>query len=139
MRFILIVLIVIGSGASGLAQGGEAKLFAVQGEPKAVNEASRSSIASVREAEIVFPSNAQALLQGRHLTIPLFDNREFLANAGELERRSSDDMTWRGKIGSGDTAGDVVITFRKGFVAALIYSPTSVYEIVPRGSKHFLV
>src|SRR5688572_8372244 len=139
MGFVLIVLSAIGSGVSGLAQVGEARLFALQGEAKAVAEANRSSVASVREAEIVFPMDTAVLMQGRRLTIPLFDNRESLATSTQLERRASDDLTWRGKIGTGDTAGDVVITFRKGFVAGLIYGPNGVYEIVPPGSKHFLV
>ena len=50
-----------------------------------------------------------------------------------------DDYTWRGKIVEKEFSGDVVLTFRKGFVAGLIYAPNAVYEIVPRGDKQILV
>ena len=56
-----------------------------------------------------------------------------------VEIRSMDDRTWRGKIETAKFSGDVILTFRKGFVAGLIYSPDAVYEVVPRGEKHFIV
>lgn len=116
-----------------------APLFALKSAGKPVAEADRSSIASAREAEIVFNSSGQDLLQHDRLTIPLFDGKQFEAVLTQPEFRAADDVTWRGKIKYATVDGDVIITFRKGFYSALIYGPDSAYEIVPRGDKHFLV
>ncbi len=123
--------------AAGQSDG--ATLFSLNTAARPVAEADRSSVASVREAEIVFPADAQVILRGKRLTIPLFDNKQFQADVRHVETRSVDDLTWRGKIKTGEIEGDVVITFRKGIVSGLIYAAESVYEIVPRGDKHILV
>ncbi len=121
------------------AQSLAPKLYALKTVAKAAAENDKSSIASVREAEITFGSSGQDLLNRGRLSIPLFDGREFEAVRTDAERRAADDLTWRGKIKYASVEGDVVITYRKGFYSALIYGPVSVYEIVPRGERHILV
>src|SRR5688500_3061825 len=133
-RFILVSLVSLfaigylgfGSTERSTAQTG-ARLFSLKSEAKAVPESEKSSIASVREAEIVFAPDARSLLQRDRISIPLFDGKEFEAVLSQVEQRSADDITWRGKIDH----GDVIITFRHGASSALIYGPDSVYEIVP--------
>ncbi len=138
-----IFLIVLGAFVSPQRSPGQAsasKLFAFKEQPRLVSETDRSSIASVREAEIVFTDQSSASLVGRtRLTITLFDGVEYQATVSEVERRGLDDITWRGKIASTLAEGDVIITLRKGVFAGSIFSPTRVYEIVPRGAKHILV
>jgi len=91
------------------------------------------SAASVRESEIEFPTFAIEMATA--LEIPLLDGRRYLAERRSLESRGLEDLTWRGKIGP----DDVVLTVKGGHVSGLIYSKDAVYEIVPRGPKHFLV
>lgn len=112
-------------------------LYAIQGDAKAVGD--KSSIASVREAEITFGAIGQDLVRQTRLTLPLFDGKTVEAELTEFEQRGVDDATWRGKIHYAKVDGDVIVTYRKGFYAALIYGPDAVYEIVPRGEKHLLV
>lgn len=119
------------------AQQSTSSLYALKGEAKAA--ADRSSVASVREAEITFDSNGQNLVRQARLTLPLFDGKTVEASVTETEHRAADDITWRGKIRYAKVDGDAIVTYRKGFYAALIYGPDAVYEIVPRGDKHFLV
>jgi peptidyl-Asp metalloendopeptidase len=88
---------------------------------------------------MVFGADARAKLAGSRLALPLFDGKQSVADLIELENRAMDDMTWRGKIEGGKVDGDVIITYRKGFYSGLIYSPTAVFEIVPRGDTHMLV
>ena len=116
------------------------KLFRLMTAPAIASVADRSSIASKREAEIVFDQAAMDSVSSLDtIEVPLFDGRSYRAERRSVEFRTLGDTTWRGKIISGEFSGDVVITFRKGFVAGLVYSPNGVYEIVPRGDKHFLV
>ncbi len=121
------------------AQRSAPALYSLRTAGRPAAEAARSSIASVREAEIAFGSSGQELARLSRLTIPLFDEKEFEAFVTQTELRAADDITWRGKIRYAKTEGDVVITFRKGFFSGLIYGPDAVYEIVPRGDKHMLV
>ena len=114
-------------------------LYSLKSVARPMAESEKSSIASVREAEISFASTEQDLARQPRLTIPLFDGKQFEAKLAESEERSVDDFTWRGKISYPRFEGDVVLTFRKGHYVALIYGPDSVYEIIPRGDKHFLV
>ena len=115
------------------------KLFAIRGDAKRVPEADRSSIASVREAEIDITVDGAALAEQPSIVIPLFDGEVSEAYVSRTERRSPTDITWAGKIRFGKMNGDVTITHRNGFVSGLIYGSRSVYEIVPRGEKHILV
>jgi hypothetical protein len=121
------------------AQSVAPKLYSLKTVAKPMAESERSSIASVREAEISFNSYGQDLAARPRLSMTLFDGKEVEAIAAQAEQRAPDDITWRGKIKYERVEGDAVITFRKGFYSALIYGPDAVYEIVPRGNKHMLV
>ena len=114
-------------------------LFSVVGEPRAMADAHKSSVASVREAEIAISPNAMTLSRQSSILIPLFDGKVREAFLVQADERSATDVTWIGKIRYGKIDGDVIITHRGGYVYGLIYGPTSVYEIVPRGSKQILV
>ncbi len=94
-----------------------------------------SSIASLRESKI----GVDLHVSGSEILIPLFDGKIYRAVEKGSEVRGIDDRTWRGKLIEGKFDGDVIITFRKGFVSGLIYSPDAVYEIVARGNSHYLV
>lgn len=114
------------------------KLYKLKETPQAKPETEKSSLASVRESEIEFnfrPGYAGSFRLG----IALFDDKYYSAEREELEKRAADDYTWRGKIKKENFSGDVVLTFKKGLVSGLIYSPEAVYEIMPRGEKHILV
>lgn len=115
-------------------------LFRQVSTPAVRSVAERSSVASKRESEIIFDRSSTATISSAEtLGIGLFDGRSYKAARSGAEIRALDDQTWRGKIEVGNFQGDVVLTFRKGHVAGLIYSPDAIYEIVPRGDKHFLV
>ena len=133
------VCVVLISSPRSSAQGLAPELYALKAVGRPVADADKSSIASVREAEIVFASGGQDVVRQERLTITLFDGKKFEAVVGQVEQRGRDDITWRGKIKYAKVDGDVIITFRKGYYSALIYGPDSVYEIVPRGDKHLLV
>lgn len=117
-------------------QTGDAALFTLAGEARLVDGQDRWSIASVREAQIVFSTDAGRLTEQVKLSIPLLDGISHTIVEPNFERRAEDDLTLRGRLAGG---GDVVVTFRKGFVSGLIYGPAGVYEIVPRGDRHYLV
>lgn len=123
---------------SGAAFGqASQRLYSIKEIPSAAKD--KTSVASVREADIeLFPGQ---LVTGEveRIEIELFDNKVFLARRNGFELRAMDDSSWWGKITEGKFEGDVILTFHKGFVAGLIYSPDAVYEIVPRGNRHILV
>lgn len=100
-------------------------------------KADKSSIASVRESEIEI--NRLNFAETLRLNFPLFDGKIYEAKRISTEIRALDDYTWRGKIIEKESGGDVILTFRQGFVSGLIYAPNAVYEIVPRGEKQILV
>ncbi len=129
------------SAASVFGQSKGTRVFHLSSQPAAVSIEARSSIASKREAEITFDQATAARVTAfSSIEIELFDGKTFTAERSSTEVRSLDDSTWRGKIDpNGKMPGDVVLTFRNGHVAGLIYAPGAVYEIVPRGDKHFLV
>lgn len=110
-------------------------LFRIVTTPAAVGENERTSLASVQEAEVIFDAKSHTAINIERLSVPLFDGKMHEAFRTDFESRGSDDFTWRGKI----KAGDVILAFKKGFVAGLIYSESDVYEIVPKGYKHILV
>lgn len=109
------------------------RLFTILESPE--KSAAPSSVASVRESKIGIDQH----ISGSEIFIPLFDGKTYRVVETESEVRSIDDRTWRGKLKQDKFEGDVIITFRKGFVSGLIYSPGVVYEIVPRGDSHYLV
>jgi peptidyl-Asp metalloendopeptidase len=119
------------------AAQGPARLFTLIETPQIADQ--KSSVASVREAQVQpgvedFVSEAASVLE-----IPVFDNKIFRANRRHQEMRAMDDQTWMGDIVEGDFRGDVIITRRKGHMSALIYTPDAVYEIIPRGETHVLM
>ena len=119
-------------------QGRAHALFSLKGTAKVVAEAEKSSVGSVREAEILFGTDSKGMLAEDRVTLALFDGKEFTAERRQIERRGPDDLTWRGTIRS-KVDGDVIITYRNGFYSGLIYSPDAVFEIIPRGDGHLLV
>jgi hypothetical protein len=108
-------------------------LFTILETPE--KSAAPSSAASVRESKVDIDQH----ISSGEILIPLFDGKTHRAIEKGSEVRAMDDRTWRGKLTEGKFEGDVIITFRKGFVFGLIYSPDAVYEIVPRGDSHYLV
>ncbi len=134
--WVIAVLVVVLSGANLVFGQIRAKLFAFKEIPSA--KLDKTSIASVRESEIKFDS--LSLSGTETLEIPLFDGKTYLAKHILTETREADDYTWRGRISQGKFEGDVILTFKKGYVAGLIYAPTNqVYEIVPKGEKQILI
>ncbi|MEZ5424317.1 MAG: M12 family metallo-peptidase [Pyrinomonadaceae bacterium] len=116
--------------------------FRIVEQPSARAADARTSIASVREAEIVV--DAAALRGGPRsvITLPLFDDKVFDARQNSTEGSENlgqDNFVWRGKLNDGKFVGDVVLTYNKGYVSGLIYSPDAVYEIAPKGQKNILI
>ena len=110
------------------------RLFRIATTPAAASETERTSRASVQEAAIVFDSPSYAAMNIDRLSIPLFDGKMHTAKRTGIEKRSVTDFTWRGKL----LTGDVILTFKSGYVAGLIYSDNDVYEIIPKGDKQIL-
>ncbi|MEP6903321.1 MAG: M12 family metallo-peptidase [Actinomycetota bacterium] len=130
------MLVVVFSGVNFVSAQASAKLFAFKEIPSA--KLDKSSLGSIRESEIGFDS--LSLSGAETLEIPLFDGKTYLAKHFQTETRAADDYTWRGRISEGKFAGDVILTFRKGYVAGLIYAPLNqVYEIVPKFDKQILI
>jgi hypothetical protein len=112
-------------------------LFSLKAPPISRSMSERSSPASVKETVIELNSSARALLLMPSIDFPLFDGKIHTANLTELEKRSANDLTWRGKVvGSED---DVIITLKGDHIAGLIYDDGTVYEIVPMGVRHVLM
>lgn len=132
--------VVFVAAVANVAAFGADDLFALKDSPQARSVDQRSSIASVREAEIVI--GRSVLHQNREIRLQLFDNKVFtasrLATEG-LEIRGSERLTWRGKLIDKKFTGDVLITQNGSVFSGLIYSPDAVYEIVAIGNTHFLV
>ncbi len=118
----------------------ENALFTLIDSPRAKSVEERSSLGSVREAEIVI--GRRVLAENSKIRFTLFDNKTFTASrlAFEgLETRGDENLTWRGKLVDKKFSGDVVITQKGGIFGGIIYSPNAVYEIVAIEEKHFLV
>lgn len=129
----IFVVLILGMVFGAKAQDPFA-LFSLKENPSA--KADKTSVASLRESEIEF--NFENSTKSR-FNLPLFDGKHYGVKKTEIEIRALDDYTWRGKIIEKDFSGDVILTFRKGFVAGLIYSPKAVYEIIPKGDTQILV
>lgn len=130
------LIVMIFSGADSVSAQKSAKLFNLKEAASA--KLDKSSLASVRESEISFDS-----LNFRNtetLEIALFDGKTYSAKQFQTEIRADNDYTWRGKITEGKFEGDVILTFKKGYVAGIIYAPmNAVYEIIPKGEKQILI
>jgi len=112
-------------------------LFSLNEQPISRSTAERTSPASVKESSVDLSISARSLLVQPEIEFPLFDGKLHKAKLIELERRGTNDLTWRGKIvGSED---DVSLTLKGGHMAGLIYSGDQVYEIVPKGPDHVLM
>ncbi len=133
-RLICLMFLTIGFAAQALA-GQDGNLFSLKDEPSA--RIDKSSIASVRESEIEFKSFA--IESAAVIEFELFDGRTFEVARTGVEIRGFGSYTWRGRLLDAKTTNDVSLTFNKGFVSGLIYTANGVFEIVPRGQKHFLV
>ncbi len=131
-------------GLTGIAQLGDGRtateLFALENAPRTVPVSERISVASQREANIVFDRSVVAsVISAESLTFPLFDGKTFTAERRLVENRGPDSALWNGRIVIGSFEGDVVLTFNQGYVAGIIYTPDGVYEITPRGERHLLM
>jgi peptidyl-Asp metalloendopeptidase len=129
------VFVILFSNVNFVEAQNRTKLFELKEIPAAKIE--KNSIASVRESEIMF--NFTSFRQNNSLEIPLFGSKTYEAKHFQTETRAMDDYTWRGKITNGKFEGDVILTFRKGFVSGLVYAPEAIYEIVASGNKQILV
>jgi peptidyl-Asp metalloendopeptidase len=116
-----------------------APLFAFKETPKVVTETEKSSIASVRESEIAINFQSLSETENETLIFPLFDGKSYQAKRSQTEFRATNDFTWRGRIRQEKFDGDVILTFRNGFMSGLIYAPDAVYEILPKGARHILI
>lgn len=114
----------------------KAAFFSIKGTPQAKSAAERYSVASIKEADIEINL---ASVNASRLYLPLFDGKTYEAAGTGTEMRSLTDLTWRGKIREGKFEGDVVLTLKNGYVAGIIYTPDSVYEIVPIRNRQILV
>lgn len=114
-------------------------LFRIERVIENLTSANRTSLASLREAEIVFSSATADHAGVSRLTIPLFDGDLLRATRSGTEMRSLDDLTWRGTAPYRDGEAQITLTFKKGFVAGLITTPKHNYEISPKGNKHILM
>ncbi|KXK03275.1 MAG: hypothetical protein UZ17_ACD001001082 [Acidobacteria bacterium OLB17] len=141
-RFVFFVSLAVAFFAMNSFGQSQRAAYRILEAPSARTATERSSVASVREATIEV--DASAFREGRQelLTLPLFDGRSFTATqlaAEGSEIVSAENFTWRGKLRSGSFSGDVVLTFNKGFVSGLIYSPDAVYEIAPKANGNVLI
>ena len=112
-------------------------LFRLTEVPQARRAGERSSVASLRESRIEFQDLTLEANRSAKQRFPLFDGSIHQAARTSFEERGPSDFTWRGKIEGTDN--DVILTFKNGRVAGLIYGPQAVYEIVPAGDAHILV
>lgn len=132
--FVFFICVSINIGAQS-----RTALFNFTEKPAARPDSQKYSAASVKESEISI--NLAELSRGsaERLNIPLFDGKTYLAESTGTEIRGMTDLTWRGKIREGKFEGDVVLTFKNGYVAGLIYSPAAVYEVVAIKDRQILV
>jgi hypothetical protein len=116
-----------------------AQLFTIIEKPERKGETEKSSIASVNESEISLNLKNLPETDIDRLSFPLLDGKIYEAARESLEIRETGDFTWRGKLTSTGSSDDVILTFKNGFVAGLIYAGEKVYEIVPAGEKQILI
>lgn len=127
-----------GAGAEK-AEAQDTPLFTFNETPRALPAGEKYSVASIKEVGISIDLAGLSRANAAKLNLPLFDGKTYRAQREEIEIRSLTDLTWRGKIREGKFVGDVILTLKNGYVAGLIYSPGTVYEIVPRGDRQILV
>lgn len=115
-------------------------LFRFKGSPYTTDNVMRSSIASVREAEIelLYSGTEADAFMAHKFYIPLFDGKQYEVFRTDLEVRKANDLVWRGKL-KDRIESDVILTYKDGFISGLIQTADRSYEIIPRGNKHILV
>ncbi|MBX3292774.1 MAG: hypothetical protein KF881_07780 [Acidobacteria bacterium] len=124
---------------SSKSQSQAPALFRIINVTEGLAPEARTSIAAVKEAEIVFDRPAAEYARSVRLDIPLLDGRVFRAERKVLETRALDDQSWFGKAKIGEYDGDITLTFKGGYVAGRIFTFEKTYEIVPKGNKHILL
>lgn len=129
--FLLFAVVLSGSVAVN-AQAAP-RLFSVTATTSPFSE--RTSAAAVDEQVINVNFGAAA---ADVIELPI-GGMVFRAVKFDSDLRAMDDTTWRGKIVERDFEGDVILTFHKGILAGLVYTPDGVFEIVPRAEHHLLV
>lgn len=135
-NFAAVFLFFLITGCASFSADAQAQsLFRLKDEPRKLVDAEKYSVASIRESEIEF---AMRNPPGK-INLALFDGKNYEAVRTDSEIRAMDDQTWRGKIVQGKFSGDVILTFRRGFVSGLIYAPEAVYEIAVKGDRQILV
>lgn len=127
---------------SEAAEQDHQSLFSLGGTLSYLTEQEQSSLASVSESEINFNLASLSQIDSERLSFPLPDGNIHVAVRNKMEGfeyRGKDDFTWRGKLTEGGLSGDVILTFKGGSVAGLIYAGNTVYEIVSKGGRQILV
>lgn len=113
--------------------------FTIIDKPEKKGETEKYSVASINESEISINFKKQSEVNKERLSFPLFDGKIYEATRESVEIRTTNDFTWRGKITQNNLDGDVILTFKEGFVSGLIYVGNGVYEIAPKGEGAILV
>ncbi|MGI8883215.1 MAG: M12 family metallo-peptidase [Pyrinomonadaceae bacterium] len=139
---VLVIMVCVGclwnfSTATGAQT--ETTFFTLAERPERKGDAEKFSVASVRESVIEINLSGLTVTEKPRLSFPLFDGKTYEAVRESSEIRRTDDFTWRGKITRDKFKGDVILTFKAGMVAGLIYAPDAVYEIIPKGGEQILV
>lgn len=139
---VLIISVFIFQYSQSVSGQNRILLFSLKDSPKALPDNQKNSPASVLESEILINAKNFSAQNIQNLSIPLFDGKSYTViqrKSEGFEFRGEDDFTWRGKLIENDFRGDVVLTFYKGHMTGLIYSPKAVYEIVAKGNKQVLI
>lgn len=125
------------ASSSVRAQRSARPIFSLTETPRERSAEERLSIASVLESGIAVDP-AEVSPASTAIEFPLLDGKTYRAFATGVESRSMTDFTWRGKLGRPGSTSDVILTWRNGHLAGLIYTRDAVFEIAPRGDAHVL-
>ncbi|MBM3301094.1 MAG: hypothetical protein FJY85_14205, partial [Deltaproteobacteria bacterium] len=79
------------------------------------------------------------LLQSKSLTLNVNTDTPLDASTARVEKRSTKDFTWFGKIGGPKAQGQAVLTVKDGQVFGTIQSDKGQYEVVPLGSGQYAI
>lgn len=107
-----------------------------------LTDGEKSSIATISESEIYFNLTSPSQINSERLSFPLPDGKIHIAvqrKTEGFEDRGKGGFTWRGKLEESGISGDVVLTFKDGSAAGLIYAGNRVYEIVSKAGRQILV
>ncbi len=89
-------------------------------------------------AEYELPVDVERLARAPgSIALELPDGRSIAIRRREVAVRGAGDLVWRGRVRGG---GDAILTLRAGHLAATIWAPGALFEIVPEGAgRHRLV